>query len=284
MQIAHQIDRQSRKTTSPHPRIAIAAELRYFTHRQPAALGLALLAAGHEAEFLDPTSRAPLPDLDLLVVRGRSPEIFALLERAEAKGIRTTNRRAAIAAVVDKSSMGRALESAGIPTPRTRVGSFAAVARDSRPEDFPMVVKPVFGDNARGVRIVASREELLSLEWKEPEVIAQPYLPSDGFDLKLYVAGEEVRAVKKPSPLATGMNVAALPVTVTPELRALALRCGVIFGLDLFGVDCIETPGGPVVIEVNDFPNYSGLGEMDGFLARFILDRARYSVSCGSRR
>lgn len=284
MQIALETDHRSRKTTSPHPRIAIAAEARYFTHRQPAALGLALLAAGHEADFLDPTSRAPLPDLDLLVVRGRSPEIFALLERAEAKGIRTINRRAAIAAVVDKSSMARALESAGIPTPRTRTGSLAAVARDLRAEDFPLVVKPVFGDNARGVCIVASRDELLSLEWKEPEIIAQPYLPSDGFDLKLYVAGEEVRAVRKPSPIATGMNAAARPVTLTPQLRALALRCGAIFGLDLFGVDCIETPGGPVVIEVNDFPNYSGLGEMDGYLARFILDRGRYTVTCGSRR
>jgi len=284
MQIAHQTDHDTHKTTSPRPRIAIAAEARYFTQRQPAALGLALLAAGHEADFLDPTSRAPLPDLDLLVVRGRSPEIFALLERAEAKGIRTTNRRAAIAAVVDKSSMARSLESAGIPTPRTRTGSLAAVARDLRPEDFPLVVKPVFGDNARGVRVVASRDELLSLEWQEPEIIAQPYLPSDGFDLKLYVAGEEVRAVKKPSPLATGMNAEARPVTLTSELRALALRCGVIFGLDLFGVDCIETPAGPVVIEVNDFPNYSGLGEMDRFLARFILDRARFAVTCGSRR
>src|SRR3954463_5786953 len=158
MQIAHQIDRHSRTTNSPHPRIAIAAELRYFTHRQPAALGLGLLAAGHQAGFLDPTSRAPLPHLHLLVVRGPSPEIFALLERAEAKGIRTTNRRAAIAAVVDKSSMGRALESAGIPTPRTRVGRFAAGGRAPGPEDFPMVVNPVFGDNARGVRVVASRE------------------------------------------------------------------------------------------------------------------------------
>ena len=284
MQIAFEIDRHSRKAASPHPRIAIAAEARYFTQRQPAALGLALLAAGHEADFLDPTSRAPLPDLDLLIVRGRSPEIFDLLERAEANGIRTINRRSAIAAVVDKSSMARALESARMPTPRTRVGSFAAVARDSRPEDFPLVVKPVFGDNARGVRIVTSRDELLSLEWKEPEVIAQPCLPSDGFDLKLYVAGEEVRAVKKPSPLARGLNEPARPVAVDPSLRALALHCGAIFGLDLFGVDCIETPGGPAVIEVNDFPNYSGLDGMDNPLARFVLDRARYTASCGSRR
>src|SRR3954464_13579050 len=111
MQIAHQIDRQSRKTTSPHPRIAIAAELRYFTHRQPAALGLAAVAQGPEAEFLHPTSRpplpgaaplaggheadcpgptsrAPLPDLVLLVVRGRSPDIFASMVSGELRRVR----------------------------------------------------------------------------------------------------------------------------------------------------------------------------------------------------
>src|SRR5436309_15720426 len=123
------------------PRIGIAAETRYFEHRQPAALGLALLAKGHEAEFLDPADPASLPDLDLLVVRGRSAAIFDLLERAEARGIRTVNRRSAIAAVVDKSSMARSLAAAGIPTPRTRVGTFAAVARDSGADDFPLVVK-----------------------------------------------------------------------------------------------------------------------------------------------
>src|SRR5690348_15293842 len=124
MQIPSQrIDRRGRAPAPFHPRIGIAAEARYFAHRQPAALGLALLAAGHEADFLDPTRCPSLPDLDLLVVRGRSPAIFDLLERAEAQGIRTVNRRSAIAAVVDKSSMARALAQGGVPTPRTRVGS-----------------------------------------------------------------------------------------------------------------------------------------------------------------
>jgi ribosomal protein S6--L-glutamate ligase len=142
-----------------------------------------------------------------------------------------------------------------------------------------MVVKPVFGDNARGVHVIASRDELLALRWDEPEVIAQAYVPSDGFDLKLYVAGEEVRAVRKPSPIACAGDARATPVALTEALRTLALRCGAVFGLDLFGVDCIETPAGPVVIEVNDFPNYSGLDGMDDPLARFVLDRARSTRS-----
>jgi len=277
------IDQRKRAPAAFHPRIGIASEPRYFAHRQPAALGLALLARGIEAEFFDPCDSAPLPDLDLLVVRGRSPEILDLLERAEARGIRCVNRRSAIAAVVDKSAMAQTLTAAGIPTPRTRVGTFAAIARESRPEDFPMVMKPVFGDNGRDVRIIERREDLLSVRWSEPSVLAQPWLRSDGFDLKLYVAGEEVRAVKKPSPLSTALCAPAKPVPLTPALRQLALRCGAVFGLDLYGVDCIETPEGPVVIEVNDFPNYSGLEGVDDPLARFVAYRARFSVHRGGR-
>jgi len=277
------IDHRKQTSAAFRPRIGIASEPRYFAHRQPAALGLALLARGIEAEYLDPSDSAPLPDLDLLVVRGRSQEIFDLLDRAEARGIRCINRRSAIAAVVDKSAMAQTLAAAGIPTPRTRVGTFAAIARESRPEDFPMVMKPVFGDNGRDVRIIERREDLLAVRWSDPSVLAQPWLRSDGFDLKLYVAGEEVRAVKKPSPISTAISAPPRPVPVTAALRDLALRCGAVFGLDLYGVDCIETPEGPVVIEVNDFPNYSGLEGVDDPLARFVTDRARFTVHRGGR-
>jgi len=36
---------------------------------------------------------------------------------------------------------------------------------------------------------------------------------------------------------------------ITPELTYLGRRCGRLFGLDLFGVDCIETEEGVMVIE-----------------------------------
>ncbi|HSN15652.1 MAG TPA: hypothetical protein VLT61_13550, partial [Anaeromyxobacteraceae bacterium] len=148
-----------------------------------------------------------------------------------------------------------------------------ALARASRPGDFPMVVKPLFGDNARGVRVVSSRDELSRLPWSEPLALAQPFLPSDGDDLKLYVAGAAVWAVKKPSPIFRLSGPARL-VRSTPALEALAHRCGRLFGLELFGVDCIETPRGPVVIEVNDFPNYSGIDGVDEQLARHVIGRA----------
>jgi glutathione synthase/RimK-type ligase-like ATP-grasp enzyme len=51
----------------------------------------------------------------------------------------------------------------------------------------------------------------------------------------------------------------------------LALRCGRLFGLELFGVDCVEGPGGPLVIEVNEFPNYTGVPRADELLADHVV-------------
>jgi ribosomal protein S6--L-glutamate ligase len=267
---------QERRWT--RPLIGIAAEPRYLAQRQPAGLVAALTRAGHPLVFLDPESATPLSlrGLDVVVARGRSEALLDLLGRAEAAGIATVNSRAAVAAVLDKAEMARALAGAGIPSPATRVGALDAIARASRTEDFPMVVKPIFGDNARGVRVVSSPDELARLPWSEPLALAQPLVPSDGDDLKLYVAGPAVWAVKKPSPIAHRGGPARL-VPATPALEALAHRCGRLFGLELFGVDCIETPRGPVVIEVNDFPNYTGIDGVDEQLARHVVGRATAS-------
>ena len=172
--------------------------------------------------------------------------------------------------------MGRALAAAGIPIPQTRHDTIAAILDHSTDDDFPMVVKPICGDNARDVRIIRSRDELAALQWTEPTALAQPFIPSDGFDLKLYVAGHEVHAALKPSPIFADAGLAPQPAALTSELRALALRCGKVFGLDFYGVDCIQTSEGPLVIEVNDFPNYSAVPGADECLAR-------YAIRCAQR-
>jgi glutathione synthase/RimK-type ligase-like ATP-grasp enzyme len=52
----------------------------------------------------------------------------------------------------------------------------------------------------------------------------------------------------------------------------------------LCGVDCVVGPAGLLVIEVNDFPNYRGLGRsVDRDLARVVLAQVR-SVGNGAAR
>lgn len=250
----------------------------------------ALRRRGHDVSTLDPDGLATeagddawLRDLDLVVCRGRSLALLCLLTWAESRGATTINRRAAIAGVHNKAEMAVTLAGAGVPVPRTFLGGPGQLA-DRVPGDcYPLILKPSFGDNCRGLRIVESRAGLARLEWPEPLALAQELLPSDGRDLKLYVIGGEVWSVRKPSPLRVraGSGGPAPPdsecelLPPTPALTELASRCGELFGLELYGVDCLETAAGPVVVEVNEFPNYTGVPGAGDRLADYVAARAR---------
>jgi glutathione synthase/RimK-type ligase-like ATP-grasp enzyme len=119
-----------------------------------------------------------------------------------------------------------------------------------------------------------------SVEWPEPVALAQRFIPNDGNDLKLYCIGDEVWAVRKPSPLiltsnsgnndGRGRAAKAELVPLTKELEKLGRRLGRLFGLELYGVDCVESPEGPLVIEVNEFPNYTGVPDANLLLAEYV--------------
>ena len=65
------------------------------------------------------------------------------------------------------------------------------------------------------------------------------------------------------------------PVAVDPEVRAVALRVGRALGLELFGLDVIESPGGPVVVDVNYFPGYKGVPDAGALIGEHLAARAR---------
>jgi ribosomal protein S6--L-glutamate ligase len=267
-----------------HPlRIGLLVEMRYQSQAQPAGLMAALERRGHEVVSIVVDEAAEeigvdtwLEGLDLIVARGRAWHLLCLLEWAEARRICTINRRASIAAVLNKAEMEVALARAGLPIPRSFIGSIERVADRVRAGDFPLILKPIFGDNARGLRVVNRPADLDGLEWPEPIVLAQRYVPGAGQDLKLYGIGRQIWAVRKPSPLekGNGMSPRVELVEATSALQKLGRRCADLFGLELFGVDCIETEDGPVVIEVNDFPNYTGVPGADDRLAEYVTSVA----------
>jgi ribosomal protein S6--L-glutamate ligase len=161
-----------------------------------------------------------------------------------------------------------------LPVPHTYLGPVELLARQVPPSDYPLILKPIFGDNCRGLRLVSGADELETMQWPEPAALAQQYLPNDGCDLKLYGIGHQIWAVKKPSlfqPGGAGRNCDVQKTTATAAMVELGRRCGTLFGLELFGVDCILGPHGPVVIEVNDFPNFTAIPSADDLLADYVL-------------
>jgi ribosomal protein S6--L-glutamate ligase len=263
-------------------RVAVIAERRYLSQAQPSGMIGALRRMGHAVLVLDPQSGALevgenrwIEGVDVAIARGRSWGVLCLLEWLERQGVPSINTRSAIASVHNKAEMAVALAAAGIPTPRTWLGPLERVAEQIPAQDYPVIIKPIFGDNCRGLQVVHAPHQLKDLDWPEAMAIAQTFFAGSAFDLKLYCIGREVWAVRKPSPLLQSEAGKTEPVALTAELRSLARRCGELFNLDLFGVDCIETEAGPLVIEVNEFPNYSAVPDADEKLSNFVLAFAK---------
>jgi ribosomal protein S6--L-glutamate ligase len=207
---------------------------------------------------------------DVVLARSRHPLALALLKEAEARGARSLNPWSGIIKSRNKVRATLALTRRGLPVPPTYLAYLPEDLRHVPDEQYPLVLKPFQGDNAAGIVIAADREELQSIGWDDTLVLAQPYIDTGGIDLKIYMAGVRVWATYRASPLADGQD-RHMPAAVTPELRKLAEACGEVFGLGFLGLDVLESSDGPVIVDVNDFPNYTGIDDAPEAIGELVL-------------
>ena len=242
-------------------RVLTLVDRRYRFQAQPSGMIAALRAHGAHVEELDETQCATDNWRDVL-----------MRVDVAASGVPVVDTAAAVERVRDKRIMTRLLRDTGLARPRTAICS---------PEDlvgvdleYPIIVKPVFGDNAEGLVVLEEPADLTRLRWRDPELIAQEYRPGSGADLKLYVIEDFIAAVRRPSPISpcTARSLGIVPVN--DELREIVKRVSTAFGLRFFGVDCLDVDGRLKVLEVNDFPNYSSVPNASELLARHVLRRA----------
>jgi ribosomal protein S6--L-glutamate ligase len=210
---------------------------------------------------------------DGIVARGRDSLGLAMLCYADAAGVPAINTHAATRRVRNKVHMAIALERAGVPAAPTTLAADVSALADLPEQWFPLVLKATYGDNSQGLRIVRRREDLGDIHWEDDVVVAQHYLPNEGFDLKLYVCGDCVCGVRKPSPFNADRGAPACAARVDDLVKDLALRCGQVFGLEVYGVDAVETRDGLAVIEVSEFPNFSGVPNAARCIADHVLAR-----------
>ncbi len=64
---------------------------------------------------------------------------------------------------------------------------------------------------------------------------------------------------------------------VDADLRRLARRVGSALNLDIYGVDVVPGPDGPIVIDVNPFPGFRGVADAGTIIAGHILNVSRRS-------
>src|SRR5438309_191090 len=68
------------------------------------------------------------------------------------------------------------------------------------------------------------------------------------------------------------------PVTLTPEVHELAVTCGRAVGMDLYGVDIIESEGSPYVVDMCSIPGFKGVPDALRLLVQYFFAAAERAV------
>jgi tetrahydromethanopterin:alpha-L-glutamate ligase len=207
---------------------------------------------------------------------------LGILHAARDLGVMVWNDARAIERCVDKSMTSFLLARAGIATPATwtvesRELAAAVVAREAA--RGPLVLKPLFGSQGRGLRLIGTPDDL-----PEPAGVNGVYylqrfvgVERDGFrDFRLLVSrGRVIAAMARHSPgWITNVKRGARPVAVVAneEVRDLALRAAAAVGAAFAGVDILyDADGRPAVLEVNSMPAWAGLQKVTPFDIAAVL-------------
>jgi tetrahydromethanopterin:alpha-L-glutamate ligase len=215
---------------------------------------------------------------DAVVVRSMSGGTFeavtlrlGVLHALRERGVLVWNDARAIERCVDKSMTSFLLSRAGIATPATwATESYeqARVITQRETADGPLVLKPLFGSQGRGLRLICKPDDLpqpgnvAGGVWYLQRFVA---VERDGFhDFRLLVVqGRVIAAMQRHSThWITNVKRGGRPVAavVNDEMKAVAIEAATAVGADFAGVDILYgADQRPAVLEVNSMPAWSGL-------------------------
>jgi ribosomal protein S6--L-glutamate ligase len=205
---------------------------------------------------------------DLYILKSHTELSLSLAGILHAQGARLLNPYPSCLVAQNKIVVSHILRAAGVPAPDCWVTGDLRLLRPIV-EERPVILKPYRGHRGHGVEIVRTVEELARIMPPESPVLVQAYIEGTGEDLKVFVVGDEVFAVRKTfSP--TSFAEPGRPAPVSAEVRRIALRCGQLFGLGLYGLDLIENTTGVWVVDLNTFPGYKGVPHIALRIADYI--------------
>jgi RimK family alpha-L-glutamate ligase len=216
-----------------------------------------------------------LHDLKALIMRpigrGSLEEIIFrmdVLHRLERLGMTIINPPMAIERSVDKYHALCLLEENGLPVPRTAITeNHEEALKCFRELGEDVVVKPVFGSRGIGSTRVSDPEIATrifrALSFYHTLLYLQEFIPHGFSDIRAFVIGEQVVAAMQriAETWKTNVSLGAKPVSLTidQELENLAVTAAKMIGCKVAGVDILESPKGPMIIELNSQPGWRGL-------------------------
>lgn len=193
---------------------------------------------------------------------------LGLLHALRESGVRVWNDARAIERCVDKSATTFLLHKAGIPTPRTRtVETFEPAEAYVGSAGRPLIYKPLFGSQGKGLLRVDAVGELPAPDAADNIYYMQDFVPSSGLtfeDWRVIVTRQRVIAAmaRRAGNWITNVHQGGSPIAHVPseEMAELARGALAAVGADYAGVDLIRGPDGRLlVLEVNSNPSWRGL-------------------------
>ena len=238
--------------------------------------------------------RDEVTDFDLCFLRSFGPgsveqatRRISMMEHMEVAGIKVINSTYPFRRSRDKYATQYTLQAAGIPIPKTFTTESLARAYEETQEMIPVIFKPILSSMGRGSMKFDDTDLAYNaykmLDRLYSPLIIQGFIETPGRDIRVFIIGDQcVGAVYKYIPdghwksnVAQGGKM--VEEEMTPAIIELGFKATRAMGLDYCGVDILESPDGPVVLEVNAAPGWQGLKEATSRdIAKLVVE---YGVS-----
>jgi RimK family alpha-L-glutamate ligase len=216
-----------------------------------------------------------LEELDALIIRpigrGSLEEIvfrMDMLYRLQRLGFYIINPPEAIEHCVDKYDILAILEENGIAVPRTAVTENVDEALKAFNElGGDVVVKPLFGSRGIGSTRVNDSEiastVFRAITFSHGAIYLQEFVPHGFSDIRAFVVGDRVVAAMRrvANSWKTNYSQGARPepLRLDRTMADMAIKSAKLIESKIAGVDILESPRGPLVVEVNSQPGWRGL-------------------------
>src|SRR3989344_542304 len=187
-----------------------------------------------------------------------------------------------------------ALQQYALPMPRTYITSTVEAGKELlKKVNYPIVMKFPEGTQGKGVMFadsISSASSLLdALGALNQPFIIQEYIDTSGTDIRALVVGDKVVAAmrRKAQTEEKRANIHAggtgLPVQLSREITNLAIAAAKALKADICGVDILEGPTGPLVVEANISPGLQGLMEVTSIdlpdqIAKFLHQKTEENL------
>jgi ribosomal protein S6--L-glutamate ligase len=210
----------------------------------------------------------------------------AVVRQFEMAEVFTVNSSDSISRSRDKLRSMQLLSRAGVGLPTT---SFAHSTQDidgllEVVGGTPIVVKLLEGTQGLGVVLAETRKAAESVigafRQMDANILVQQYVKeSAGSDIRAFIVGGKVVAAMRrtgaPGDFRSNLHRggSAEPIKLSARERATAVRAAKTMGLNVAGVDMLQSAEGPMVLEVNSSPGLEGIEGASGVdIADLIIE------------